>query len=423
MAHSTCNGAPILRGTITLPRQGVWHADLELEAIEAPTGSVLLQIGAALSLRGVVEPRAGGVFAGRVRVRVVGGAGGLQRQLDPKWYAGAPRELPLRDLVEEAGERLSSRTDPALLGEVLSPGWARVRGTAAEALGRLLEGTGASWRILPDGSLWAGPETWPTAQGMADLVVLEEDRSRGRLVLATEAPQLLPGQTLRGDRVSDVEITIEPERIRLEALLERSVPGVADRLKGGLVAFIEGLVRRKTDYLGKYPGLVIAHVAGSRVEVRMDDAARWPHPTVVELRGGSAGEELAVELGCKVLVEFEAGDPRKPICRPWSLEGLKEKKTSATEKLAFNAPQTVFNGGTREVALKGDMVTSGGLTTFVQFVIPGSLPGSVPPAPMMTNVPYQAYWMVVDPLGGPPIPMPFLAGQIVSGDPKMKGGG
>lgn len=420
MAHSDLNSLPILHGTVTLPRQGVWHAELVLEAAAPPTGTAVLRVGAALRLRGVVERS--GIFAGQVRARVVGGAGGLGTELPPRWYEGAPRELPLRDLVEEAGERLSSSCDPGLLGEVLTPGWTRLRGTAAAALARLLEGTGASWRLLPDGSLWAGPETWPTAQGMADLVVLEEDRARGRLVLATEAPQLLPGQTLRGDRISDVEITIEPEQLRVEALLERATPGVGDRFKGALLALVEGLVRRRTDYLGKYPGIVVALVAGGRVEIRMDDRQRWPDPTVVELRQG-AGEEVTVELGCRVQLEFEGGDPRKPICRPWDQGGLKEKRTTATDKVSFNAAQTVFNDGTREVALKGDMVTSGGLTTLVQFVPVGTLPGSAPPAPMQLNVPYQVYWMAVDALGGPPIPLPFLPGQIISGDPKVKGGG
>ena len=408
MAHSTCNGAPILRGVVTLPRQGVWHADLELEASEAPSGSVLLQLGSALSLRGVAEPRAVGVFAGRVRVRVLGGAGGLQRQLDPKWYAGAPRELPLRDLVEEAGERLSSRTDPALMGEVLSPGWARVRGTAAEALGRLLEGTGASWRILPDGSLWAGPETWPTAQGMADLVVLEEDRSRGHLVLATEAPQLLPGQTLRGDRVSDVELTIEPERLRLEALLERSVPGVFDRIKGALVALVEHLILRRTRYLGSYWGTVVRTDAGGRLEVRLDDEA-YPPVTAVTLRAGIPGAELQLVDGCRVLVSWEAGDPRRPIARPWDEAGLKELRVSA-DKITLNGAKVILDEAGRELARLGDMVSVGGPTAFLQIVPP---PG--PPGPVLPGVPYQVVWLIKG------IPQPQLFGTILTGNARVRG--
>lgn len=412
MAHSLLNSSPILHGVVTLPRQGVWHADLVLEAATAPTGPVVLQVGASLRLRGVVERS--GIFAGQVRARVVGGAGLLGTELPPRWYEGAPRELPLRDLVEEAGERLSSTCDPALLGEVLTPGWTRLRGTAAAALARLLEGTGASWRLLPDGSLWAGPETWPVAQGMADLVVLEEDRARGRLVLATEAPQLLPGQTLRGDRVSDVEITIEPEQLRVEALLERATPGVGDRLKGALVAFIETLVRRRTDYLGHFWGTVVRTDAGGRVEVKLDNEAR-PPVTAVVLRAGIPGVELKVEDGCRVLVSWEGGDPRRPIARPWDEAGLKEVRVSASVKATINAPSVVLDEDTgRKVARLGDLVSVGGPTTLISLV---PLPGNVAPG-VLPGVPYQMLFLKAD--GSAP-PGFTLFGSILTGNAKVKG--
>jgi hypothetical protein len=402
MAHSLLNTSPVLRGRVTLPRQGVWHADLVLEAESAPTGAVTLRLGAALSLRGVVQQA--GVFAGQVRVRVVGGAGLLATELEPRWYVGAPRELPLRDLVEEAGERLSSTCDPALLGEVLE-GWTRVRGTAAAALARLLDGTGASWRLLPDGTLWAGPETWPQAQGMPDLLVLEEDRTAGRLLLATEAPQLLPGQTLRGDRVSDVEITIEPEQLRLEALLERSTPGVGDRLKGAFLALVEQLIRRRTDYLGSYLGTVVATGSGGRLEVKLDDAARPPVTSVV-LRAGLPGTELKLLDGCRVLVSWQGGSPRFPIAQPWDEGGLKESRTTASEKITLNAPQVILDETGRKVARIGDLVAVGGPTTFVQLV---PLPGNTAPS-VVPGVPYQMLFLST----ASPVPQPQLYGSIVS---------
>lgn len=411
MAHSTLNGADILSGSITLPRQGVWQAELVIVATSAPTGPVRLRIGSRLELSGVVV-RSGG-FAGKITVWVAGGAGGLARQLPSKWYLGAPRRLPLTDLVEEAGERLSTTTDAALLDEVLSPGWTRLRGPAAEALARLLEGTGASWRILPDGSLWAGPETWPTAQGMADLVVLEEDRSRGRLVLATEAPQLLPGQTLRGDRVSDVELTIEPERIRIEAYLERQVPGMLDRLKGALLALVDARLSVRTRYHGVYLGTVVTTDASGRVEVRLDDEAR-PPVTAVTLRAGSAGVELEVADGCRVLVFWEGGDPRRPIAQPFDQGALKSSRTSATEKITLNAPQVVLDEATgREVARRGDITASGGPTTFLQLVpLPG--PGASSPY-VLAGVPYGVLWVVNG------VPQPQLFGSILTGNAKVRG--
>lgn len=412
MAHSLLNSSSILSGCVVLPRQGVWHADLVLEAPSAPSGPVVLSLGAALRLQGTVV-RAG-VFAGQVRARVVGGAARLGTELAPRWYAGAPRELPLRDLVEEAGERLASTSDPAVLSEVLTPGWARLRGTAAAALARLLDGTGASWRMLPSGELWVGQEAWPAAQGMADLVVLEEDRSRGRLVLVSEAPTLLPGQMLRGDRVSDVEVTIEPERLRVEAWLELATPGVGDRLKGALLTLIEGLVRRRTDYLGPRWGTVVRTDAGGRVEVRLSDDSR-PPLTAVELRAGVPGVELKVADGCRVLVEWEGGDPRRPVARPWDEAGLKEIRISAGVKATVSAPSVVLDEATgRKVARLGDLVSVGGPTTLVSLV---PLPGNPAPA-VVPGVPYQMIFTKID--GSAP-PAPVLFGSILTGNAKVKG--
>jgi len=412
MAHSLLDTSPILSGCVVLPRQGVWHADLVLEAQAAPEGAVTLRLGPSLSLRGTVV-RAG-LFAGQVRARVVGGAGQLGAELEPRWYAGAPRELPLRDLCEEAGEQLASTSDPGVLGEVLSPGWARLRGTAAAALARLLDGSGASWRMLPSGELWVGPETWPAASGMADLVVLEEDRSRGRVVLVSEAPTLLPGQTLRGDRVSDIEVTIEPDRLRVEAWLELATPGVGDRLKGALLALIEGLVRRRTDYLGPRWGTVIRTDAGGRVEVRLDDDSR-PPLTAVQLRAGVPGVELQVSDGCRVLVEWEGGDPRRPIARPWDEAGLKEIRLTASAKATVNAPSVVLDETTgRKVARLGDLVSVGGPTTLISLV---PLPGNPAPA-VLPGVPYQMLFIKAD---GTAPPGPVLYGSILTGNAKVKG--
>jgi hypothetical protein len=415
-AHSTLAGAPILSGTVTLPRQGVWHAHLVLSAASAPTGAAVLQVGPSLRLQGTVVRS--GLYAGEVRAYVVGGAGRLQTELPPRWYRGAPRELPLRDLCDEAGEQLSPSSDAVLLAEILSPGWARVRGPAAAALGRLLDGTGASWRLLPDGRLWAGPETWAPAQGMADLVVIDEGRARGRVVFATEAPQLLPGQTLRGDKVSDVEITIEPERLRVEALLERTTPGVGDRLKGALTSFVEGLVRRRTDYLGPRYGTVLkVDSAAGRVEVRLDntDGDERPPLTGVELRDGQAGSASTVSPGCRVLVEFEGGSPRRPIARPHDTGGLKEARTTASEKITLNAPEVVLDEASGlSVARQGALVGVGGPLYGLQLV---PIAGVSPPGPVVPGALYSVLWYRLD--GSAP-PSPMLFGSVLSGNPKVK---
>jgi hypothetical protein len=421
MSHSTLQGLAIVEGSVTLPRLGVWHAELVLDAPAAPTGQVVLQLGKALRLVGTVTRS--GLFAGRLRVRVVGGQGTLSRELPPRWYVGAPLSVPLEDLVREAGEKLSGDCDQELLALVLTPGWGRARGPASEALGSLLEGTGAGWRLLPDGSLWAGPETWPEASGMADLVVLEDHGSEGRLSVVSETPTLLPGQALRGRRVGLVEYTLTDSDLRAEVWLETKTQGPLERIKGALLTLVKSLVRRETRYLTSELGVVVKQADDGRLDIKFPEADtdtdRIPPLTGVRLRPGSPGQDIRVTEGARVLVTWEAGDARRPIATLWEGPGLKNWKVTASEKIGFEAPAISLDPAGLPAFRQGDMVMSGGLTTFAIFAPAGTIPvpGAQPSLPLMTNVPYAIWWF--NPASGAP-PSPVLYGTGASGNPRVK---
>lgn len=402
MAHTRLGSSPVLSGTVTMPRQGVWHADLVLDAPVAPSGRVTLTLGASLRLEGTVV--ASSVHAGETTARVVAGAGTLGRELGPRWYQGAPLGLPLRDLVEEAGERLSSACDADVLAVVLEPGWGRARGPAAEALGRLLEGTGATWRFLPDGTLWVGKEAWAPARGMADLVVLEDSGGDGRMVVVSEAPTLTPGQQLQGRKVSLVEYSIVPDKLRVEVWIERKAPGVGDRIGGALVSLIESLVRRRTRYLEPTGGVVVGQDSAGRLDIKLD-GDDLPPLTSVPIRTPAPGWEVTVSEGTRVLVVWEGGDPRRPIATLWDGAGLKSLKVRASETVELDPDAGL------PAARQGDMVASGGLTTFIVL----GAPGAVGPAPL--GVPMPVMW--VDPTKPYP-PSPILFGMVTSGNPKVK---
>jgi hypothetical protein len=402
MSHSTLGTASILSGQVTLPRSGVWHAELDIDAPTAPApGATVLQIGAALKLRGTITQS--GIFSGRVRVRVCGGAGTLSRELAPRWYEGAPLSLPLRDLVEEAGERLSAACDPDLVAIVLDPGWSRLPGPAGESLGRLLDETGATWRVLPDGSIWAGPETWPASTGMADVLVLESHGGEGRKAIVTETPTLLPGQTFQGTKVALVQYTIGEDKLRAEVWAERQTPGLVDRAKAGFLRIVESLIARRTRYLRPELGTVVSQDGAGRLDVRFDDD-HLPPLTGVPIRMPTPGMTVTVSPGAKVLVTFQAGDPRRPIATWWESGELRTLKVSASELVQLD-PAGLPAGR------QGDMVMSGGPTTFI---ILGA-PGGVGPAPL--GVPLPVFW--TDPTHGIP-PTPILFGTLSSGNPRVK---
>src|SRR4029077_12107995 len=162
MALATLNGFGIIQGRIAMPRQGNWSADLVVDAqdVSQLQNPLLLQLGdsegsPSLSLKGVTF-RSGDELE-VVTIKMIGGAGGLATQLPPKYYQGCQLQLPLTDGISVAGEGLSPTTLASLLSAP-PPSLARAQGMLADLLGDLIgvSGPGATWRVLPDGTIWIG---------------------------------------------------------------------------------------------------------------------------------------------------------------------------------------------------------------------------------------------------------------------------
>jgi hypothetical protein len=220
MAWATLNGASVIYLRLLVPRVGAWLADVTIDAEQLPDGPVLLGLeeGAA-TWKGTVVRRADAF--GRIIARVVGGGGGLGKRLPGKSYRNVAARVVFADVLGQAGEKLSPQVAPALLGFQLAA-WSRATGAASTQLLELL-GTvapSAAWRILPDGTWWAGTETWPAASLSYELMARRP--AEGTLVVATsELSRLLPGRTLEGERVSAVEHVVDADRMRSVVWLEQ----------------------------------------------------------------------------------------------------------------------------------------------------------------------------------------------------------
>lgn len=411
MSHTTLSGFEVLDGHVSLPRHGVWHADLVLDDTEGQTlpTAVTLQVGDSLSLVGTVVR--GGEWQGRRSVRVVGGAGGLSTELTGRWYAGAPFRLPIRDTLEEAGEKLSTTSSDDVLDVTATPGWSRTGGPACDALHRLVGDAGATWRVLPDGTVWVGTETWPNASPIDDNVITADAPTSGRLSFATERPTLLPGQTLNGRRVSYVELAITSDRIRVEAWIEVDGATVTDRIKRGLRAIIDSVVGPRLDYLAAYPARVVNQLADGRVECVTDDA-RIGSIGPMPIRLGIPGASVRVEPGARAYVSFDGGNPKAPFLASFEAGSLKELLLTADTEVSVQAPTIKIGGGNLPAARQGDLVMIGG----------GLPPLSGPPhgtialaatGPMVSGAPIP-FWIY-----GPTVPLP-LCGQISTGNPSVK---
>jgi hypothetical protein len=210
----TIDGAGVLEAAIVVPRIGVPTFQASLLERDAPAGpSISVALGSQTWKASVTRA---GAHAGRYVLNAVGGAGGMSTLLAPKAYQGVPVRIPLEDIVKGAGEALAASSSPALLGTYLG-NWIRIEQGAGFALAALLARIGRpAWRVLADGSLWVGSETWPATK-LARWTVTGEGPHRGILDLVSTDPVVLPGETLEGRKVSVVEhrVTARGPRTRL----------------------------------------------------------------------------------------------------------------------------------------------------------------------------------------------------------------
>jgi hypothetical protein len=209
----TVNGASVVRGAIERPRIGAWHGDLVVDAQDVTLfqGAITIAWGDSLTMKGSAFRV--GVHHDTIFLRVIGGAGGLGTILPPKAYQNVTAQIPLLDIAAGAGETISSTVGSDVLG-VFLPMWVRLQQGAGMALAALLRTTATpAWRVLSDGTLWAGIETWPEAT-LEQWDEIEVEPHQGRVLIGTDTPTVDPGSTFQGGRVSFIEHQIDEGEVR-----------------------------------------------------------------------------------------------------------------------------------------------------------------------------------------------------------------
>lgn len=202
MSLVTLNGLPVTAMRLAKPERGVWVASLEVTSDERVEGSATLAQGSLSLIGAMVRP--GDPLAGSVRVDVVGGVGGFaSKPVQTRNHREAPAREAIAELLAELGERLSPTSSKASLGTVL-PFWTRATGRGGAALSEICDAIEATWRVLADGSVWVGTETWPAAPTL-EHVELDRDDAAGTVLIAPETIGLWPGVVLEGRRVARVE--------------------------------------------------------------------------------------------------------------------------------------------------------------------------------------------------------------------------
>jgi hypothetical protein len=223
MALLTVGDADVIKGRLHFPQRGAWLAWLLLDTTAVPSGQVKLAADGGLSATGTVK--SAGVFLDSVALRLVGGAGGLGTIIPPAAYENGQLSDPLNAIMNASGESLSSTVDSSITSVQLTR-WTHVAQSASAALDRLAFAAGQAlgstivWRVLSDGTVWLGAESWPSQDLPAGSDLLKQYPDEGRFEIGAQTPSLLPGVNVPGiGNVAAVDHWIAPRSIRSDAWL------------------------------------------------------------------------------------------------------------------------------------------------------------------------------------------------------------
>lgn len=300
-------GRAVTKGEIRLPLTGAWTAELEVQGTELLTGSVTLTVG-DVDFTGTAKSEAD--QGNLVSVSVVGGADGLGTECPPRHWTNSTSPVSVRSILEDAlgigGERLSSDADATTTAVELAH-WMRMRCTVADSLRGVLGPRAANWRLLPDGSVWVGPETWPTVD--PEHVVVGEQPTEAMLTIAIESADVRPGMTFLGRQVSSVTYTVDDAAIRAHIAYGEA--------RGGIVADLAELIRRETakvrDFGSVYLCRVVAQNADGTLELQPTTDA-LAGMSSVPLRAPPGVSEIRVLPGTLVVLAFDNLDASRPYC-------------------------------------------------------------------------------------------------------------
>lgn len=314
LGYPNASGVPMLGCKVVMQERGAWTAsvtlDEENESSEPPTGPFVIDVD-GVEFRGTVVPDRTGAWGGKQKLRVIGGAGGLDTELQPRNYAGGLTRLKtvVDDIMRDSGESLSPECDPAILATRL-PAWQRSRSSAKESLDVLCAKLGLTWRVLRDGTIWIGVDQWPEVEPTGD--VMQEHHSDGVVRVAPDFATLVPGIVVRGQKIKQVIHVIDEnskESLRSECHARSSQD---------LISKILEKQNKKNEYSFQYGCKVTRQNADGTVDVLVDDERMKGRGVgKCRIRVGIPGSYVKVPAGARCLVGWEGADPSLPYVDHW----------------------------------------------------------------------------------------------------------
>lgn len=344
---ASVNGHHVTALTLYVPNRGAWFADCELDDAPSLSGPVTCQFG-ALTLSGTVSPSSSGAYGATGKVRVVAGGGGWGRELAPRAYhndAGVRALNVATDSAREAGEKIGAFT-PGV--ERLGADYVRRSGPASVSLEDVAGGV--PWWVGFDGvTNVAQRPAKSLSTGSVDL--LSYDPQSQIATLAVDDPTKIQiGHQLVDERldgtktIRELEFVMSGEAFRVTAWCGGD-GATAGRLERLFEAIVERIIAEKL--FGKYLYRVFSMAPDGRVNLQAIEQIRGlPDMLPVSQKPGIAGWHSELVPGAQLLVEFIAGDARRPIISGYAGKG----EANATPVFVS------FGEGTAAAARVGSMV-------------------------------------------------------------------
>ncbi len=395
-ANAAAAGVPVspISAQLRQKRIGAWYCELDLDADDVATGKLKFELDDLVFIGTVISDKSGteGV---RAKCKVVGGNGHLSNVIAAHSYSGGTGVkvgTVVKDILKACGEDLSDLSDGPTLDKML-PRWHVTSGTAERALTALADATDSAWRVLRDGTVWFGTETWPEV--VPDGTLVTESWADGHLLLAAETPNMVPGTVYQGQKIEEVTHHYGTT-LRSEIRTSGASSALTKAFKGK---------QQQIDYSREYPCKVVTQNPDGTLQLLPDDEVmRSGGLDHVPIRYGIPGIKATVASGARCHLAFAAGDPTRPFVGSWEYD---------PSKVTLNS---IFDGA-QSLARVGDLVQSGGPGTIVT-LMPLTLVGVPPNNAIAAGIPCMISFSAIPPT---PLSAAPLFGSIATGIPKFQG--
>lgn len=394
VANATLNGSTILRGNITLPRWGIWTADVQIGTRDKLSGALA---GAAtivangVTFQGTIV--AGSDYAGKSLYRVAGGSGGWNKQIPPKAYRG---EIGIKlatvvtDAALAAGEPMAPFT-AAQQAQVIGKAYARFGGVPGGEAARVLDFVAPeSWYVDELGVTHIGVRAPSTLR--QPYVLLDKRPDRRFAIIATDTfVGLVPGVTIEGYEIASVRHEITPDAVRTHVWGVIGVNSGARGVTQWLSRQVRAMTARALFLNGTYRYRVTAASVGFVDLQPVATNLGLPALSNVAMQAGAPGASGTPALGSWAYVTFANGDPTDPIVIGFSgfagakfVPVISQLDASTEVDVGPSAAAVKLAGGGPAIGRVGDQVQVSFDTTALTALC-AEMKCAAPPAPPVPN--------------------------------------